>query len=78
MTWQPISTAPKDGTPVWVSNGFAMRIALWWDGKQFESHGSIGGGWRDYAALEYSSRSDLRWPPTHWMPLPPPPTEETK
>jgi hypothetical protein len=32
-TWQPIETAPKDGTYIWVSQGFSMRVAFWASGK---------------------------------------------
>ena len=66
MNWKPIETAPKDGT-----------LVLVWDST-------------DYAYTAYYSRSrrtwvneqrsDLPeygpkyWHPTHWMPIPPPPT----
>lgn len=63
MTWQPIETAPKDGTEVLVfgprQDGTylaAYQYDDWW----------VAGPW------------DERWtellsPPTHWMPLPAPP-----
>lgn len=68
--WRGIESAPKDGTSIWVSNGFSMRVAFWADGKQYEHQGSVGGGWRDYFATEMRSTADLMWAPTHWMPLP--------
>lgn len=58
MEWQPIETAPKDGTPVLVATAFWVRDAYW--SHAFE-------GW-------YSNHSAVP-PPTHWMPLPPPPAD---
>lgn len=71
--WQPIETAPKDGTVVWVSNGFSMRVAFWRDGKQYEHQGTVGGGWRDFYASA-GGTEDLGFQPAHWMPLPAPPS----
>ena len=77
--WRPISDAPRDGTniDVWVGGEFPRRIAdvswreptdsEWWvhggdtidvpDATWFDGFGPLG---RDQ-------------PPTHWLPLPPPP-----
>ena len=64
--WQPIETAPKDGTEVLLiisayndpSRGRAYVIARWeW------------GGWIDDEEISIH-------PPTHWRPLPQPPGEE--
>ena len=73
MTWQPIETAPKDGTMVdlWGINhlthnkrGERIVNASWgvctdWMGNELED-------WRHGRGEDYQ--------PTHWMPLPPPPT----
>jgi hypothetical protein len=66
--WQPIETAPKDGTEFDVWNAYSEeRIAnVRWDGKHFV-HWWIGGfDSMDYCRIER---------PTHWMPLPAPPKE---
>ena len=60
--WQSIETAPKDGTVVdlWVSE----------DGRYTDCQFD-GGLWlHTQDGLTYSLGSD----PTHWMPLPPPPS----
>lgn len=78
--WQDISTAPKDGTLIWVL----------WDGHNNQT----GEPARYYYAAFFDGDAeyeDLAWvdceghqidEPTHWMPLPPPPSttgnEETR
>ena len=65
--WQPIETAPRDGTPVLViwKTGI-MSVATWrlpMRGEpQNESHYEYE--WRDTCGCWAT--------PTHWMPLPPP------
>lgn len=70
--WQPIDTAPKDGTPVLLfgtrdkgrSGEPAWLTARWckvWDGEE------------DWHWLEGADREDdsrILFEPTHWMPLP--------
>lgn len=62
MTWQPIETAPKDGTPILIAqeNVGAIRWAVWSEGF-----------FRD-GIIEAGGRMSLPRP-THWMPLPEPP-----
>jgi hypothetical protein len=65
MSWQPIETAPRDGTEILTvrSNGY-IQNAKWYDnpfGRKDTVIDDADGKW---------------WPVTHWMPLPPPPTEE--
>ena len=55
--WQPIETAPKDGTDVLVWCGGAMFIACMEVGRWF------------FDRTDYS----VKPLPTHWMPLPPAP-----
>ena len=60
MEWQPIETAPKDGTRVLVHEpGMEPEIAHW-----------SGGVWW------IGQSDDFQFPGgiTHWMPLPEPPT----
>lgn len=56
--WQPIETAPKDGTWVMVGNHNGPCIARW--GRTPYVEGWFNGRW-------YSDNQ------THWMPLPEPP-----
>ena len=68
MEWQPIETAPKDGTEVLVyGDGQGMSVA-WWETKYI---------WvRPGAWVSDFGRSDTHThEPSHWMPLPPPPGE---
>ena len=81
--WQPIKTAPKDGTLIWLGSTEAMRLGFWTQGKEFENHGTIDGGWRDMSTAEEEARtgktgmqSDLHFAPTHWQPTPKPPKME--
>lgn len=58
--WQPIETAPKDGTEILVYAPGFCQTALW------ESY-TFSEGW-----VNDSSGNWLN-DPTHWMPLPEPP-----
>lgn len=77
--WQPIETAPKDGTSIILCRGadadglpieplgLFCQCAAWW--------GDEGGRWVVYA--DQIQDPDLFFAPTHWMPIPDPPTENT-
>jgi hypothetical protein len=82
MTWQPIETAPRDGTHIMGYNGDERyelsNIKETWMGKAPE--GSINyQKWMDgeiprNTGWEYVERDCcFKWSPTHWMPLPAPP-----
>lgn len=61
--WQPIETAPKDGTHVLMYRRQDISEA-WWQ-KKFIGEGYEWGG-TGWAYPDFA-------PPTHWMPLPEPP-----
>jgi hypothetical protein len=70
--WRPISEAPKDGTRVLVIDAAhdAVPELAWW--------GAPGWGQLSACWLTYSHRSDFEdvAAPTHFQPLPAPPTTE--
>ena len=59
MEWQPIETAPMDGTDILL--GFARH-----------DRPPVVAGWFDCWA-EYDCQNIVKGTPTHWMPLPPAP-----
>ena len=62
--WRPIETAPKDGEPVLIAcdRTGSIRWAVW-----------SGGMWRDGQVVAGGRASGVP-KPTHWQPLPLPPT----
>ncbi len=71
MEWQPIETAPKDGTCVLVSNGGGVWAAKFKDVYQ--------SGWKPpcpwFSLMLNKDHIPSRLQkgrPTHWMPLPEP------
>jgi hypothetical protein len=67
--WQPIETAPRDGTHVLGYEDGEMTVIHWSDHPPTSSY--KGGYWNNIYC------NDGEWWPTHWMPLPPPPTTES-
>ena len=67
--WQDIASAPKDGTPILgaseVIDGLWVQTTVRW-----ESGGD--GYWGLLVVGTYAE--DGEWWPTHWMPLPEPPS----
>jgi hypothetical protein len=59
MTWQPIETAPQDGTDILVWDGEVCATCYW------SEH-----GWS--LTVTYGDEDDVVFP-THWQPLPAPP-----
>lgn len=60
MEWQPIETAPKDGTPVITNGGDGYKLP-----KVMQSVYDAG-WWPD----SWESPLEEAMNPTHWMPLP--------
>ena len=66
IEWQPIKTAPKDGTDILVMTGETMHVVRW-----INIHGDF-----DYWAVDDNKHGPFTLrgkAPTHWMPLPEPP-----
>ena len=68
--WQPISTAPRDGTPILIARkdetfGWVRGWATWVDVRGIS-------GWLSHGFCEIPGNLGLAHP-THWMPLPEPP-----
>lgn len=67
--WQPIETAPMDGTDILLWFGHSVgwiSLCKWYQKKK------RGWCW----VCSYDHKAHL-WEPTHWMPLPEPPMPET-
>lgn len=82
MEWQPIETAPRDGTAVLVMrdiwpgtesgraeecNGHNTYVAAWWAGER-----DGAGAWICYMDAICDPECPIE--PTHWMLLPAPPS----
>lgn len=82
--WQPIDTAPKDGTPIVVWHNGDYHIARWsplWTENNktwLVRHPDWTGGHptivSEIEPNEFQRRAGLTGP-THWMPLPAAPQE---
>lgn len=63
--WQPIETAPKDGSEILLGgckHGPDIRIGGWGGGRYL----GISKGYEP----DWSAGGDYGFEPTHWMPLP--------
>lgn len=82
--WQPIETAPKDGSEILLSNGREVAQGWWMHKESFTiEHRDLDGrylgqteddgytGWFDH-------NGGMQPDPTHWMPLPPAPPQGEK
>jgi hypothetical protein len=85
-TWQPIETAPKDGTDIIVGYDFAtvwiVHAAFWRqvdDNLRALDWTDEDTGWWSYINGSVTQEQlDGPRAPTHWMPLPDPPTSQEK
>lgn len=67
--WQPIGTAPVDGTEVLVCRAYENKRAEYSVAHNYAD----GSGWRDMGDMGWAGMvADEQNQPTHWMPLPPP------
>lgn len=86
MEWQPIETAPKDGTEIILVRGNRVTCGTWFDEREicaseYHANGTYLG---NYETGEVVPGQWMSWdggftdeaPPTHWMPMPTPPTVE--
>lgn len=81
MEWQPIATAPKDGTEIVVFHREAGVCAAYCPGEGYAWH-TMDGSNTVPVKDAHGNDTGLTRPrltsfvedPTHWMPLPPPPT----
>jgi hypothetical protein len=83
--WQPIETAPKDGTDIlvgwWSAGVWIVRNAWWEDGFDIEL-GAIdpaGEGWwypnTSVGTYKVCRENNAVDGPQYWMPMPEPPAE---
>ena len=73
--WQPIKTAPKDGTRilVWIDPGY-ITVGYWLTDSHKDRPKPF---WGHELCGSRTSRA-RKLPPTHWMSLPEPPVKETE
>ena len=74
--WQPIETAPKAiettigvhryGPNILAISGTTYEVTRWWDANERE----------ETKHCNWIDGGGNAWRPTHWMPLPDPPTAE--
>lgn len=78
MKWQPIETAPKDGMRVLLYDPKCdVAISgLWHDDPGKNTPDGYEPAWSWWVADDDLLLWDDGTAPTHWMPLPPPPTED--
>lgn len=80
--WQPIDTAPRDGTEILLFGACGCRVGYFDTEFNDEPYGTrpYSGWWSFEGEIspEFPAWRDLdvieaKNPPTHWMPLPEPP-----
>ncbi len=73
--WQPIETAPKDGTDVLLFLPEAeppIRIGHYLNGQLIQD-GEVVSSLQYWCSYDGAVRMRRKITPSHWMPLPPPP-----
>jgi hypothetical protein len=66
LDWQPITTAPADGSPILVGAEGVTPDLAWWAASVWFTGWCCGGQRADMYGPDFT--------PTHWMPLPSPPS----
>lgn len=69
--WQPIETAPKDGTRILIFDNGCISIANWHEQIDNYNHAPFDGWLIFYPDDAFYTQVSEN--PTHWMPLPEPP-----
>lgn len=74
--WQPIETAPKDGTEILVRlvRAGCPRHLVVHHCDFVEDHPPIDSAWYFWTGYQFAP---VQSQPTHWMPLPDPPKRST-
>lgn len=70
--WKPIDTAPKDGTEIIGANNCYVGV-FHWDSQGHIRKGQPRPFWSQWFYPQHWSRAHQ---PTHWLPLPAPPTPQ--
>lgn len=70
MEWQPIETAPKDGTQILLFWPYITQEGGVTTGHWYRAGEGVPDRWYSPIVNGYAT------PPTHWMPLPSPPSPE--
>lgn len=66
--WKPIETAPKNGTSYLATNGKKYAVLN-------EPPGFAKGYWEKFGK-QWAGYAEMKFEPTHWMPLEPPEASE--
>lgn len=74
MNWQPIETAPKDGTDILVWYSGAVRVTRWYV-HYMNGHPDLRRAPEWDQDVMYGPSYYGPMEPTHWMPLPQPPEQ---
>lgn len=73
--WQPIETAPRDGTCIWIFGGILEgEISRGWANDEgTKAYCSGGHGLPEWILPDTVGYQVVCHDPTHWMPIPAPP-----
>jgi hypothetical protein len=66
--WQPIETAPMDGTQFLATDKSSMAVGCFYDETSYSY---------DFRISHFAISQYYGWKPTHWMPLPDAPRDNT-